>query len=405
MTLIWVRLSWRSCHTGNEHRKENPYPPKQRNNLGETMSINHPGPYGPLRAEEVGIVHSVLKKFFPTFSSSLKAIGLMEGGRLNRSYYIDMHTRKYVLRRYDLNTSACTIRYEHNLLNYLPAVIHTAMIAKPCLSITNDTIVSNNGRHYALFPFLSGGTFGAGSPHLLREAGRTLAAYHNAARTYAPEPRQRHEYDTVARLDWAVKNSDGLNELWQNVITLPTETRHEKLAHQSVEFLQDEDRAAQEVLSDTNYADIPRMVIHGDFRAENILVSGSQVSGLLDFDLTAWEARAYDLAAAIVWFSEDGNLAPPYKVSDDDRPWMLNAERGAHFCEGYLRELEQPLCKSEMNLLPWFMRRFLFWTAIWHLDIRLTRQNWYPHEFSGLISCLRWFQITADSFAASVIRC
>lgn len=358
---------------------------------------------GSLDAEEVEVVHSVLEKFLPTPLASLKLIGLLKGGRFNRNYYIDMNTRKYVLRRYDLNANICAIRYEHNLLDHLPSMIHTAVIAKPCPSVSNDTIVSKNGRHYALFPFLSGKVFGSGSPHLLREAGRTLAAYHNAAQTYIPEPRQRYEYGTVARLDWAVKYSGGLSELWQNVIAFPVATRHEKLARQSVEFLRDEDRSAQEVLNDITYANIPCMVIHGDFGAQNILVSGSRVSGVLDFDLTAWEARAYDLAAAIVWFSEDVNLSPLYTVSDGDRPWTLNVERGAYFCEGYLRELERPLCKSEVNLLPWFMRRFLFWTAIWHLDLRVARQNWYSHEFSGLISCLRWFQITADSFAASVI--
>ncbi|MGH3671010.1 MAG: phosphotransferase [Pseudonocardiaceae bacterium] len=365
------------------------------------MSTNHPGP---LDADEVEVVHSVLEKFFPTSSSSLRSIGLMGGGRFNRNYRIDMGARKYVLRRYDLNTSVRTIKYEHDLLDHLPSMIHTAAIAKPHLSASNDTIVSNSGRHYALFPFLPGSGFGGGSPHLLREAGRTLAAYHNAAQTYVPEPRQRHEYGTVARLDWAVEYSGGLSKLWQNVIALPLETRHEKLAHESVEFLRDEDRSAQEMLSDKVYSEIPCMVIHGDFGAQNILVSGSRVSGVLDFDLTAWDARAYDLAAAIVWFSEDDKESPSYTVSDSERRWSLNAERGARFCEGYLRELERPLCKSVVDLLSWFMRRFLFWTAIWHLDLLAAGRNWYPHEFSGLISCLRWFQIAADSFVASVMR-
>ena len=376
-----------------------------RNRLGVTMSTSHPGRSGPLGAGEVEVVHLVLEKFPSTFSSSLKSIGLLEGGRYNRNYRVDMNARKYVLRRYDLNTSVHTINYEHDLLGYLPSMIHTAMIAKPYLSVSNDTIVSHKGRHYALFPFLPGRGFGRGSPHLLREAGRTLAAYHNATRTYVPEPRQRNEYGTVARLDWAVMCPGGLRGLWQNTIALPAETRPEELAHQSVEFLRDEDRSAQEVLSGAVYAEVPCMVIHGDFGAQNILVSGSRVSGVLDFDLTAWEARAYDLAAAIVWFSEDGNSSPSHMVDNGDRSWTLNAERGARFCEGYLRELELPLCELEVNLLPWFMRRFLFWTATWHLDLRVAGQDWYPHEFSGLISCLRRFQIAADSFAASVIGC
>lgn len=369
------------------------------------MSANHPPRSGPLGTGEVEVVHSVLEKFSPTFSSSLKSIGLMEGGRYNRNYCIDVNARKYVLRRYDLNNSVHTIKYEHDLLDYLPSMIHTAMIAKPCLSASGDTIVSDNGRHYALFPFLPGRGFGRGSPHLLREAGRTLAAYHNAAQTYVPEPRQRNEYGTVARLDWAVMCPGGLSALWQNVIALPVETHPEKLSHQSVEFLRDEDRSAQEVLSDEIYTEVPCMVIHGDFGAQNILVSASRVSGVLDFDLAAWEARAYDLAAAIVWFSEGDNSSPSCMVNNGDRSWILDAERGARFCAGYLRELERPLCKLEVKLLPWFMRRFLFWTAIWHLDLRVAGQNWYPHEFSGLISCLRWFQVAADPFTASVIGC
>lgn len=367
--------------------------------------MNHPGSLGPLGDEEVGVVHSVLAEFFSASLPSIASIRLIEGGRLNRNYYIDTNSRKYVLRRYDLNTSACAIRYEHKLLDYLPSMIHKALIPKPCLSASNDTIAYRDGCNYALFPFLPGGAFGSGSSRLLSEAGRTLAAYHNAAQAYVPEPRQRYKYGTVARLDWAVKCPGGLNGLWQQVKDLPVETRNEKIAHQSVEFLRDEDRLAQEALNDTSYADAPRMVIHGDFATQNLLVSGSRVSGLLDFDLTAWEARAYDLATALVWFSEDANLSPPYPVNDGGRPWTLNVERGAHFCAGYLQELEVPLCKSEVELLPWLMRRFLFWMAIWYLDLRAAGDDWYPHEFPGLISCLRWFQSTADSFAASIIRC
>lgn len=369
------------------------------------MSTNNPGHLGSLGVEEVEVVHSVLERFPPTLSTSLKSIGLMDGGRYNRNYLVDMNTRKYVLRRYDLNTSVRTIKYEHDLLGHLPSMIHTATIAKPYSSVSGDTIVSNRGRHYALFPFLPGSGFGRGSPRLLREAGRTLAAYHNAARTYVPEPRQRNEYGTVARLDWAVMCPGGLDGLWQSVIALPAETHPEKLAHQSVEFLRDEDRSAQEALSDRIYAEVPCMAIHGDFGAQNILVTGSRVSGVLDFDLTAWEARAYDLAAAIAWFSEGGSLSPSRMVNSGGRSWTLDVERGARFCEGYLRELELPLCKLEVDLLPWFMRRFLFWTAMWHLDLRVVGQNWYPHEFSGLISCLRRFRVSADSFAASVIGC
>jgi homoserine kinase type II len=356
----------------------------------------------PLVAEEAGLIHSVMEQFFPTIP--VRSIGLLKGGRLNRNFYIDANTERFVLRRYDLNNSAHAIRYEHQLLDYLPVIIHTALIAKPCPSTANDTIVSDAGQHYALFPFLSGGEFEGGSRFLLSEAGRTLATYHNIAQAYVPEPRQRHGYGTVVQLDWAVKCIGGLAGLWQKVIDVPAENHYEQHARQSVEFLRREDRLAQKALNEAVYSSIPHMVIHGDFAAQNLLVSGSQVSGLLDFDLAVWEARAYDLAAALVWFSEDDNLSPAYPVRHGDRPWALNVERGAHFCSGYLRELERPLCQLEVDLLPWFMRRFLFWTAIWYLDLRVAGDNWYPHEYAGLISCLRWFQLSADAFTAAVMQ-
>ncbi|HWI53466.1 MAG TPA: phosphotransferase [Symbiobacteriaceae bacterium] len=47
------------------------------------------------------------------------------------------------------------------------------------------------------------------------------------------------------------------------------------------------------------YATLPRQIIHGDGNAENLLLQGDRITGIVDFELAAPDLRAMELAIAI----------------------------------------------------------------------------------------------------------
>lgn len=53
--------------------------------------------------------------------------------------------------------------------------------------------------------------------------------------------------------------------------------------------------------------DVPPQLVHGDFRASNILTARSRVTAVLDFDEVGLDYRVFDLAHATVllatWFT------------------------------------------------------------------------------------------------------
>ncbi len=55
----------------------------------------------------------------------------------------------------------------------------------------------------------------------------------------------------------------------------------------------------------TLYAHLPRQLSHEDFDPGNILVDGSRVTGVLDFEFCAVDMRAMDLVVALTWWPVD----------------------------------------------------------------------------------------------------
>jgi Ser/Thr protein kinase RdoA (MazF antagonist) len=333
-----------------------------------------------------------------------EVLGLLRGGYLNRVYLVQRGGTRYVLRRCDYNTVPARIAYEHRLLQALPDRLHTALVPKPIAARSGETIVQREGYYYVLFPFLAGRPFDLANPHLLGEAGRTLAAYHNAMRDYTPTPRQRPGYGSVARLDWLALHAGGLPALWQAVAALPIRDVREQIVYDALGFLAEEAALVEQALADPAYAALPQLVIHNDFGPHNLLSHGPAISGLLDFDLVAWDARTYDLAAALAYLSEDAALVPPYAVLPGERAWSLSQERAKLVLEGYVSHIEEPLTAGERALLPWLLRAWGLWVAIWALDLRLTGQEWWPEETTGLLACMRWLRQHAEGYAATILH-
>ncbi|HXT61402.1 MAG TPA: phosphotransferase [Pyrinomonadaceae bacterium] len=326
----------------------------------------------------------------------------MAGGYLNRMIRVDHGGKSYTLRRYQFNKKYGNIEYEHWLLNSLPSVLHNAKLAKPLRSMVGKTLAHHGTHMFALFPYLLGDEFDRSDVSLLGEAGRTLAAYHNAVFDLVPKPKQRLGFGSVTCLDWVARHAGSVSQvIKRNERCVSTNFREAEIQRR-LRVLQEEDLVLRQLLGRPAYAGLPHLVIHNDLGPQNLLTQGGHVVALLDFDLACWDSRAYDLATSLMWFSEDNGLDPPYQLLHGDRSWRRNEARGKIFFDAYVEALVRPLTQVELTYLPLLMRVFLLWTGIWYLDRRLRGIEWYPEEVSGLLSMYEWFRRHAYSFSDSI---
>lgn len=96
----------------------------------------------------------------------------------------------------------------------------------------------------------------------------------------------------------------------------------------------------------------PPIVIHNDYRAQNLLFQGTEVSGILDLDDMCVSPRIWDVVYAVIFF----------QAVIADRP--LNAKEMASFLKGY--QAKNPLDASDLVVLPqWLGLALLKGLTLW----------------------------------------
>ncbi len=177
---------------------------------------------------------------------------------------------------------------QHELLTYLadrgfPAV-------PPFRTRSGETVVAIDERTFAVYPFVAGERPGAGDTVTASSVGWAAARLHALTGAYpyaAPNPR------SPAR-DRFLASSSGWFKHAEGALTDPQLA----LAHDDVRWLTDAIAQIAEDLRRTA-AQLPSAIVHGDVRADNLLLRDGSLVAVLDFDLATRDARVADLAVAI----------------------------------------------------------------------------------------------------------
>lgn len=98
-------------------------------------------------------------------------------------------------------------------------------------------------------------------------------------------------------------------------------------------------RAIEPKLAAYQRLGLPTQLIHGDLHYDNVLVEGDRVSGLLDFEFTAWDWRAMELAVALSKY-----------VGEDDPLPLIEEFVGGYAIDGQLNEQEASIMPDLINL-------------------------------------------------------
>jgi len=212
----------------------------------------------------------------------------------------------------------------------------------PIESVKGDTLVQRDARTCALFPFVEGEPFTPGNREQLAAAGRALAPLHAHGAEFEPSvtPAPTALIDGI--LDAKARELDAVRGRLDAALCAE---------------LEDALRACVELQRAAGA--LPHTMIHGDFRAQNVLFDRERVAAVLDFDAAALAPRLVDLAYALVFFQ--AVIAQP----------PLPRDEAAALLDGY--EQVCPLTDLERALLPaalrfsW-MRGMLLWARIAYLD-------------------------------------
>jgi len=242
-------------------------------------------------------------------------------GTVNVSYSIetlkDGQRRKYFLRRYKSGIRREELLFEHSLVNHV-ANHSTCPVAKLHRTRNGSTFYwradpddVSPGHFYAIFDFLRGEDRYTWvgprcTPYELRNAGALLAAYHTAVSTFEPEG-MRAEKKILDLLE-------EIETVWAEAPAKSKGTAFDGFLIENFEAVRQSIAETRAWLDTPEVRSLPEIAIHSDYHPGNLLFDGEQISGLIDFDWSKIDLRAFDVALAAWYFcaswdgAEDGEL-------------------------------------------------------------------------------------------------
>jgi homoserine kinase type II len=254
-------------------------------------------------------------------------------GTVNVSYAVetsrDGRLRRYFLRRYKPDIRHEEVLFEHSLINHL--VEHSPCpVARLHRTRTGSTFylrpAQQDGQrpcYYAIFDFIHGEDrytwVGPRCTHQeLHNAGALLAAYHAAVSTLTPEGRRAEK-----------KILDLLEEIetvWLRAPTMSKGTTFDRFLTENFELVRRSISETRAALDLPEVESFPEVVIHSDFHPGNLVFDGDEICGLVDFDWSKTDLRAFDVALAVWYFCASW---------DDGRDGELRLDDAREFLQAY----------------------------------------------------------------------
>lgn len=236
-------------------------------------------------------VHSVLCHYPLPESQFSKPVSTPTQRPRAHYWEVTAGSKRYFLKRFHDWYPVESIAYTHGILD------HLLEEALP----TPRVISTKDGAQYYQSDDSTWALYAAREGHQANEndwmwgrpkAAEALAALHNALATCVPEGSSFQPWNA-----WTLDTVDQVIESWQPTSELPDELLgfvRERLAARYFDSL---------------YPQLPKMVVHGDFTAANVLWRGessnASISGVLDFERAHRDTVLFDLAWGL------GDRRPP----------------------------------------------------------------------------------------------
>ena len=235
----------------------------------------------------------VLDLLHDAFGLVLERTGIRDGF-FSTVLFLEGGGRRFVLKCFDIDeTDIDRIAYAARLNRFLESRgVPVAQWIAPNTGGETLTI----GKHlFQLWQMVEGTPYQPGDSQQLREAGSTMGRFHLATESWRDDKeRQRTCYwDREARR---------MTDTWVKVLAGGGPLDQVEMLREHLDRL-DKTREAVESL--------PDCIVHGDFRAQNMIYRGRQVVAILDLDGACRAPRIYDIAYASIFFKAVVDPHPP----------------------------------------------------------------------------------------------
>lgn len=284
----------------------------------------------------------VLQKY--GWNSSSLRIQTISKGLENQNYLVQAKNKKFVLRVYSISHSTTGVREKSDIEFELRYMEHLRDQGVPvALSYVNldgskITEVSYNGqpRFAALFEFVEGEEAGAYDHEKAVSLAETLLLLRKSSQTFAYNKVRKWPGNIVeVSLSFYAENQSRLTESMQILDALYEKCQAE---YQQIQ------RSA-----------LPKGIVHGDIKLENVLFEGNQVKAVLDFDDYRESYLLEELTRTLMH-----DLHSPTK----------NVIRKGYFQEFYkVFEHAEDVSQFELKALEIFLQsRFIFDVTVYSLN-------------------------------------
>jgi homoserine kinase type II len=258
-----------------------------------------------------------------------------ERGTNNDVRLIETPAGSFVWRAYD-NLTVTQVRTEHRLLDWLAARELPVQFPRPIRTISGATFVElPDGRAAGLHRLIPGRRPGACEDeirHTARAFATVLAALADAPRRFAIR-------------DWTKTRLEEIHEGIGDPEQLLNElARYDVDLGWLKEALTDQDEVQRAL-----YA-LPQQIVHGDVAQSNALTDGRRITGLLDWEISGWDARVSDVGTALLALGSDPD-----------------SERGRTRIRLVLNEFRVALelSPAEVGILPEVVRQRVAGSVFW----------------------------------------
>jgi homoserine kinase type II len=330
-------------------------------------------------------------------------------GTVNISYAIetqkDGRTGEYFLRRYKSGIKRDEILFEHSLIDHL--VDHSPCpVARLHRTRSASTFYMRPGQkgeptgcYYAIFDFIHGeDRYTWVDPRCsnqeLHNAGELLAAYHAAVSTLVCKGMRAEK-----------KILDLLGEIatvWDQSPARSKGTIFDRYLAENFDVVRRNIADTRAALAAPGVRSLPELVIHSDFHPGNLVFDGEEICGLVDFDWSKVDQRAFDVALAVWYFTTSWE-------GSSDGELRLNDART--FLDAYQRVLlttsnYPALSPDELAVLPHLIAAADIYVLYWSLRDFFAREvdpGEYLIYLKHSVNFIRWLDVDAKRKAFSAL--
>ncbi len=319
----------------------------------------------------------------------LQAAQRIEQGFVNKNWIVDTDRGRYFLKRRhpdphkpEQTIDTRLILAQHDLMKWLreggfpaPAIMPTA---------GGETLLILNGELYEIQDYIEGDFYDHNRSAHLEAAAITLGRYHARVKGFAPRALcTRGELYSPTYASTALR--------------LVTTRLHEacQLGEDPglpAAIQQLRGRAHDLAARFARHGTLPRLVIHGDYYAGNLLFRDDQIVGVVDYDHASWQPRVVELAEALIYFASPR----PGQLKHLVYPGFLEWKPFTRFLQGYARLVT--LDEDEVRALPDYIYCIWFGVSLRCTAQRLLEEGPRPPE---ALAALQEILALADWASAS----